>query len=186
MKRFVCAFLVIVIGVVSVYSKSSSFNHFKLNFAPSVQQIVYDEDIYVPRVTNGITYGVAFQRSFENSSCLGAELSLAHFSYEGFYSYQDIRLSALMGWCFAEKQYSEQFGVKAFITFNVGISVDIRDDQSTGFYPFFQLGPAVALTMENMSVEFDLDMSASFQNGSTVMQLSPGFSMLFPVGGNSK
>ncbi len=182
MKKLFAAILCLAFGAFLAFAASAV----TINAEPAVQKVMYDDGIYVDRFCNGVAMGANYQFTLKDSSSIGAELSLGIFPYDGFYSYMDIRLSAAMRWAIVRKDYSEDFGMGVFGAFNVGASLDLRDDSDVGVYPFFQLGPVFMVLMDRISTEIDFNVSVSFQDGSTVTQLSPRVGVSIPLGGYSK
>ncbi len=182
MKKYLAAFLGIVIWAFSLYAGSPNFPQLSFHAEPAVQKILYDEDIYTDRITNGAAVGAILKYTFEDYSTLGLELSAGLYPYERFYSYVDLRVSSAMSWRLLTRHVSDRTSFSVNANFNVGLSMDVRDDSDIGYYPFFQLGPGVAMTVNDVSTILDLYLSASFQNGSTVLQLSPRVCVSLPLG----
>lgn len=156
--------------------------------AHPVQKILYEEEFHPDRITSGIELSADYMlRMNGTNSSLVFEFSFGQFPYSGFHSYSDLRASFGMRMPVVYKDNGEgklSFGV--YMRSNIGVSVDIRDDNDIGAYGFFSIGGVFAVEMDAVSVELDITGSVSYQKGSTVHELSPGVCVLFPIGGNGK
>ncbi len=181
-RKALVILLLLLFSVAVAFAENPNRPQLSFHAEPAVQKIAYEEDIYTDRITNGVAFAASCKYTFENLSTFGLELSVGMYPYEGFYSYTDFRVSGAMSWRLIDKQVSDAIGFNVHANFNVGMSMDVRDDSDIGFYPFFQLGPGVAMTVNDISTILDLYLSASFQNGSTVLQLSPRVGLSLPLG----
>ena len=156
--------------------------------AHPIQKIIYDDGLHPDRIHNGLEVSASYmlRRNTTNSS-LVFEFSFGQFPYSGFHHYSDLRFSFGMRMPIVYKDNGDtkpSFGV--FMRSNIGVSVDIRDDKDIGAYGFFSIGGVFLIEFEAISVELDITASVSYQSWSTVHELSPGVSVLFPIGGNGK
>ncbi len=183
-KKAAAVLLVLLLSTTFIFAKGFTFT---ASAEPAVQKVIYDDSSYPDRTTNGVLVGASCLYNLEGGNAFGLELTVGTFPYSGFYSYTDFRASIAMRWRLLDAlEGDETFKAGLFMALNVGVSADLRSDSDIGLHPMFILAPGVAVGTDSFSVELYANMSVSFQNGSSVMQLSPKVGVSIPVGGGAR
>ncbi len=183
-KKAIAVLLVLVLSTAFIFAEGFTFT---ASAEPAVQKVIYDNPSYPDRTTNGVLVGASCLYNLEGGNAFGLELTVGTFPYSGFYSYTDFRASMAMRWRILDVlEEDDTFKAGVFMAFNVGVSMDLRNDSDIGLYPMFILAPGVVVGTDSFSVEIYANLSMSYQNGSSVMQLSPKVGVSIPVGGNAR
>lgn len=189
MKK-VLLILLVCIGACAFLSAGSSrwTSVVSAGAAPAIQKIIYNDEYHPDRITTGLKLSTSYMHQMNGThSSLVFEFSFGQFPYSGFHHYCDLRASFGMRMPILYKENEAgkpSFGF--FMRSNIGVSVDIRDDNDIGAYGFFSIGGVFLVEMDVVSVELNIDTSISYQHGSTVHELCPGLTVCFPIGGNGK